>query len=333
MAINACDPAVCARERKFRCRMVEASHFVPLRGCVTCLATGGRTIRPPRLHLRAEFTAMRILMADRASPILEFVLHRSHRTLRRRLMAVRARNRDVGAGQRETRLFVFGQSKYRGTPALIFQVVTCLAAIQRGRCGELSLVNILVTILAKRRGNPEVRVLTFRTFGDVAVVAGHFGMKAFQRILRGGMLLHAKCGGLPVIFRVARFAFAAIRTRTKLSMMYVLVTILALGMRHWRLEITLVMAIAASNRLVLSEQREFCFRVIETLHLRDASPACGAVATLAGPGEGALVHIDVAPCAFIEGESRVLNIRLRVLDHGMALYAVDFLVRAGKRIF
>jgi len=54
---------------------------------------------------------MRIVMADGAGPIVEPVLDRRHRTLRHSLVTIRAGNRDVRAGQRETRVFVFGQGK------------------------------------------------------------------------------------------------------------------------------------------------------------------------------------------------------------------------------
>lgn len=54
---------------------------------------------------------MRIVMADGAGPIVEPVLYRSHRTLRHSLVALRAWDSYVRTGQRETRVFVFGQGK------------------------------------------------------------------------------------------------------------------------------------------------------------------------------------------------------------------------------
>src|SRR6266481_7314832 len=109
-------------------------------------------------------------------------------------------------------------------------------------------------------------------------------------------------------------------------MMRVLMTIRAFGERNRRLEIIMGVAILASHHLVLSEQGVFCLRVVETRHLRHASPARRVVAALAGPLEGALVWIEVAPRTFLEGKPRVFDILLcvRVLDNGMALHAINF---------
>lgn len=134
----------------------------------------------------------------------------------------------------------------------------------------------------------------------MALVAGHRRVTAFKRVFRCSMFLHAECGGFPVIFRVARCAFAAVRARAELPAMRVLVTIHALAVRHRGLEITARVAIAASHGLVLSEERKFCLRVIETPQLRHARPARRRVAALAGPGEAALVRIGVAPGTFLE---------------------------------
>ena len=118
-------------------------------------------------------------------------------------------------------------------------------------------------------------------------------------------------------------------------MMRVLMTIRAFAERHRRLEIITGVAILASHHLVLSEQGVFCLRVVETRHLRHASPARRVVTALAGPLEGALVWVDMAPCTFLEGKSRVFDILLcvRVPDKGMALYAINFFVRSRERIF
>lgn len=102
---------------------------------------------------------MRVLVAGRARPILELELHRGCRTLRHWLVAVRAGDRNVRAGQWETRLFVFGQCEHRGTETL--QVVACLAAIQGRSSGKLSFVNVFVAILALGRRNLEFRILAF----------------------------------------------------------------------------------------------------------------------------------------------------------------------------
>jgi len=202
MTVNADHPAVRAQQREFRRRMVEVRQFVPLHRCVTRLATRERAVRLLGLHLRAEFATMYILVADRTSHIIKFVLHRSYRALRDFLVAVRTGDRYVGAGQRETCLLVFGQGEHRRAPSLIFQIVACLAAIQgRGR-RELSLMNVFVTILAQRCRNPEIRVLAFGAFGYMALVASDWNVDAFQRILCVSMFFHTECGGRPIIHRM-----------------------------------------------------------------------------------------------------------------------------------
>src|SRR5260370_28468941 len=88
MTVNARDPAVRTREWEFRRRVVEARHFVPLHHCVTGLATCGRAVRPPLLHLRAEFTLVHIIVANPAGPIVESIFHWGRRTFRHWLAAV-----------------------------------------------------------------------------------------------------------------------------------------------------------------------------------------------------------------------------------------------------
>src|SRR5260370_16608317 len=109
-------------------------------------------------------------------------------------------------------------------------------------------------------------------------------------------------------------------------MMRVLMTIRAFGEWHRRLEIIMRVAILASDHLVLSEQGVFCFRVVETRHLRHASPTRRVVTALAGPLEGALVHIDVASNAFLEGTSRGFYILLcvRVPNYSLSFHPINF---------
>jgi len=64
-------------------------------------------------------------------------------------------------------------------------------------------VYVLVAVLALGCRNPKFSVLAFGAFGDMALVAGDGNVDAFQRIFRGGMFLHTKCGGFPIRFRMA----------------------------------------------------------------------------------------------------------------------------------
>src|SRR5712691_1059375 len=167
----------------------------------------------------------------------------------------------------------------------------------------------------------------------MALAAIHFCVQVLERIFRRSMFFHSVYGGLPIIYRVARRALAFVRARGELPVMLVFVAIHAFAERYLRLEIVALVAIAASHRHVLSEQREFRFLVVETHELRNFLPTGGHVAALAGRSEAALVRIGVAPGAFREREPRVLRIRLGVLDNGVALHAINLLVCPGEGIF
>ena len=208
-----------------------------------------------------------------------------------------------------------------------------LTAVQRRRSGKLSLVNVFVAILALRSRNLEFRILAFLAFRHVALIAGHCYVEGFQWIFRRDMFFDAKRGRLPPVFRVARLAFTAVGTRSELPVMRFLVAIGAFGVSHRRFEIAMGVAIAASNRLVFSNQRKFCFRVVETFHLSYTGPTRSHVTTVAGCLEGSLMRVGVASTAFREGKARVFDVRLSVLDNRVALHAIHFLVRSGERIF
>ena len=165
MAVNACDPAVRARKGEFRRRVIEARHFVPLHHGVAGLATWHRAVRPPLFHLRAEFALVHIIVANRAGPIVESIFHWGQGTFRHWLVAVRARYRDMRAGQREARLFVLGQRIHCRAKCLVFYVVAIIAAIQRRRRGKLRFVNVFVAILALRRDNLVQRIFAIETYG------------------------------------------------------------------------------------------------------------------------------------------------------------------------
>lgn len=109
--------------------MIETRQFVPFHRRMTRLAACSRAFHELCLHLRAEFASMYILVADSTGHIVKSELHGSNRTRRYGLVAIPTEDRYVGAGQREPRLLVFGQSEHRRPPPFIFQVVTFLAAI------------------------------------------------------------------------------------------------------------------------------------------------------------------------------------------------------------
>ena len=233
--------------------MVEVSHFTPLHGGVTCFAASHRAVRPLGFHLHAEFTMVGVVVANRTGPVVKPVFHWSYGTLQYSLMAISAWDSDVGARQRETRVFMLGQGKNSRPETFVLKVMTCFAAIQ-GRCrGELTFVNVFVAIPALRRCNLELGVLAFGAFGDVTLVARDRDVDAFQGVFGIGVFLHAKRGGLPILLIVATRAFAVIGAGVELSMMCVLVAIHALGVRYGRLEIAFCVAFGALNGFMLSK--------------------------------------------------------------------------------
>jgi len=88
------------------------------------------------------------------------------------------------ARQDETSLFMLGQSESGGPVSL--EIMTAVAAIEVGRCGELTGMLVGVTIGAALELNLEQRVLSF---GDVTLHAFQTRMSALQRIVDGGVFL------------------------------------------------------------------------------------------------------------------------------------------------
>src|ERR1700756_266360 len=125
-------------------------------------------------------------------------------------------------------------------------------------------------------------------------------MQVLERIFRCSVFFHAVCGRLPILYLVARRAFALVRTRGELPVMRILVAIHAFAKSNLRLEVATFVAIAARDRRVLSEQGEFRFLVVETHELWHVLPTRSHVAALARRSEAALVRVGVARSAFIE---------------------------------
>ncbi len=109
--------------------------FAPLR----------RAVGTPPCHAFVEFAMMHILMAGGAGPIFE--MERQDLVLSAggpHLMAIGARHGGVRAGQRKTRLAMFGDGECGAVP--IQNGMTILAFVQiRGSC-KLSVMGILVAV-------------------------------------------------------------------------------------------------------------------------------------------------------------------------------------------
>jgi len=143
------------------------------------------------------------------------------------------------------------------------------------RALELALVNVLVAVLALRLDNLEERVLRFR---QMALVASHLRVEAFQRIFRRLVVLDGESRWFPTIHGMAGGTFSSIGTSAELTFVGIFVTIRALCEWYLRLEVPVLVAIFASDRFVLAEQWVFRFRVIESLQPIDLFPVRGVMA-------------------------------------------------------
>ena len=131
---------------------------------------------------------MRIGVARRAGAVLEMEGQDFVRApAQPDLVAFRAGYGGVRSGKRKARVLVLGD-RIRG-PVEILHRVAILAAILVGRGGELFVMLVLVAIQAGREFHLIDRVFARRR---VAFVAGHGRVLSFQRVLRRGVLFHAK---------------------------------------------------------------------------------------------------------------------------------------------
>ena len=211
--------------------------------------------------------------------------------------------------------------------------MTRFATVQAGRACELGFVNILVAVLALGLGDLEKSVFVLRALWQVALIASHGDVAAFERIFCGCMILDGKGRRFPAIYGMAGGAFAAIGTSAELTLVGIFVAIRALRKWYLRLEVPVLVTIFASDSFVLAEQGVFRFRVVESLEPVDLFPVRGVMTGLAGLGKAALMRIRVARCAFGEREASVLHVRFHIGDRWMTLRAGGFFVSPRKGIF
>ncbi len=211
VAVDAGHRLMRAREDESRPVVIEAGDVLPVLGCVAGFAANGRTIAAQRLHALGELVVVRILMAGGAGIVLKvedrsrviagrtpgirnFVLHRNRgrqqhglRKRRGRLMAITADDCQVPSSERETCLLVLSKGERGGLETV--DRMALLAPIQPRRRGKLRLVLVMMAVQAAGELDAIQRVLAL---GNVATRTFHFGVLAFQRILRGRVRLHIK---------------------------------------------------------------------------------------------------------------------------------------------
>jgi len=164
------------------------------------------------LHALFELALVRIGVATGAVETLPVVDRRFRLEFGGLFVAVGAGHGDVPAGQRELRLLVLGQGERRRLVSL--EIVALIAGVEVGRRDKLPGVLILVARCALIKLDFEKRVLAF---GDMALVAVHTGMPAFQRIRAGDVIFHSECRRLPALYSVAGEALASSVTLGKLA--------------------------------------------------------------------------------------------------------------------
>jgi len=169
---------------------------------------------------------------------------------------------------------------------------------------------------------------------NVALLALHFRVLPFQRVLAGGMVLDGKRRRIPSVERMARRALSPARPLRKLTAMRIRrVAIAALRKGQRLLEISALVARLARYFQMLPNQRIFCLRVVKLLAHRsrvDLLPTRRVMARLARPLEFSLVRICVTGVASIKRQSFVP--RLAVRTRRVALLALHLHVRPGQWI-
>ncbi len=170
--------------------------------------------------------------------------------------------------------------------------MTALAAVLIRRRGKLAIVLVFMAIQARRKLH---FVNCIFAGGNMAFVAFHSGMLAFERIFGSGMLLYSEQRRLPTIHIMTFRALPLHRPSCELAAMRIdLVAINAHVEFQRLLEIAAHMACRAADRRVLSKQGILRFRVIERKSGKHILPTGGGVALLARLFEFTVMRIHVA---------------------------------------
>jgi len=328
VAFAAGHPAMSPNQREFRFRMVEAADVDPGPSAVARFAAERGSIGALLRHALLEFAFMGIGVAGGARAVFEVKRQNLVRSSAEAgFVAFRAGNGDVGSGQHEARVLVFGNCECRAMEVLYG--VAILATILIGSGGKLLVMRVLVAIRARRELHFVEGLLPGRR---VAFVAGDSRVFSLERIVRGCVFLHAKMRWLPALDGVALRALALARARLELALVRIgRVAIYALGKGQRLFEIASGVAVAAADFQVSPEERVLCFRMVE-LHRRiHFFPTGRRVTGLACSLERALVRIGVAVDASAEFDSGELHCFVGA-GREVALFAGYLGVHSGQGI-
>lgn len=211
------------------------------------LATGRLPVRPNLLNAVVELALVDIFMTAGAIQVLPVINEIFRLELRRFLVAIGARHREVPTGQRKMSLLMLGECK--GGRLVSLQVVAFIAGIEIWGGGKLTGMAVLVAIGAEGKLHPVESVFAL---GNVALGAFHLGVTALQRVLGGSVLLDREKGRLPALHVMARGALAFVRALGELPVVSVLVAIRTFRERDRLFEVAIGVALAATDLRVFA---------------------------------------------------------------------------------
>ena len=323
-----CDRAMGSKQSKFCFRMVKASNVDPGSGAVACFAAQRRSIGALLRHALLEFSLVGIHVTGRASAVLEMERQNLvYSSAEAGFVALRAGDGHVSSGQHIAGVLMLGNGERRAMKILYRVAILATVLVRRG--GKLLVMRILMAIRAGREFHFVDGVFSGRR---VALVASNGRMFSFERIMRCRVLLHAKLRWFPPFHGVALRTLSFARPRLELSFMWIgSMANCALGKGQGLLEIASGVAVAATDLQVHSQERVFCFRMIELHRGIHFFPTGGRMAGFARSLESAFVRIGVAGDAGIEFYPRELH-RLVGTSREVALLAGHLGVHSGQRI-
>ena len=287
---TACDGAVRPQQGELRLAVVESVDIRPRPCAVAGLAAKRCAVWPTPRHAVLKLTMMGILMAGRTASIFEAKRQNLVRSMRHlRLMAIVARDGHVCAGQRVFRISMLCDSEERAVK--ILYGVAAFAAIAVRRAGKLPIVHVLMTVRAFRKLHLVDRVLAGR---NVAFVAVHLCVLAFERVARCAVLLHAEQRWLPPIHGMTLGTLALLRSRFKLAAMSVLVAVHTIREGKSFLEVAIDVTCGAADRDVFAQQRILRLRVIKRKSRKQLLPSRRGVTFFAPLLERTPVRVHMA---------------------------------------
>lgn len=208
--------------------------------------------------------------------------------------------------------------------------VTLFATICIGSGDELPLVHVVMAGNALRLLDCKDGRFALR---NMAGLAFDFNMTAFEWIHARGMFFHTKGRRLKSIHGMTKGTICTSGAGHELTAVIIGMAIHALGKCNRRLEIPLVVAVAASYGAVFSEKRISRLGMIEALQLGHLFPARCVVTRVARAFESALMRIGMAARASGERKSRVFDVGLGISHSVVAFCASHCGVRSLQRVF